>query len=658
MTNQERRRAAIAAGVFACALVAGPAAAATGRVDGQVTDPEGRPLAGVAVSSGAAAAVTGPGGLYALEGVSAAPRVVVTFAKEGYATTYGAVELPGSDDADDDGIPDSRDKCPLSDRRPTVTIDGCDTGLGNRMLHGCTAMDVFLDCAEDVSTHKGKPHSRCGRGKEWHLLGCLAEPRFLRRVDNLTWRTLKKAVLCVKKTRFPLEELEHRPQPESPVATLHRTLVPTGASRSVPAPFGATLAHRGSKVTVFPGSVPGTGNVDVAFTSPDTSGAELGTFPGDFRALERSQKEVLLETWGVVNVSVTQGGAPVSLASAAWVEILLPPGAPYGAGSRPALWFFDERDGLWREDPAASGVVQSSTTTSGRLAVFALVSRPGWWNVDSAAEVACLCGRVEDARGLPVEGALVSANGLSYPGAAFARSDENGGYCVEVPRGSRVALRASAVADGLRLDSPPAELVAPPAASACEDGGCASGPVLALPDVSCVCGRALDELGHPRAGVAVATSAGSAGVTDLNGGYCLGAPAEQEVTVFGEGYAPVRVTTPPPATCPNGCAVADLAPPPPTPAEACLAGRVFRLDGTTPNGSVSVEATEDPEGPPFASPVFPDADGRYTLSGVPAGRDVFVVVRGPDCDDQVPVNTGPGGPTCVAVPDIATGCGF
>jgi hypothetical protein len=180
--------------------------------------------------------------------------------------------------------------------------------------------------------------------------------------------------------------------------------------------------------------------------------------------------------------------------------------------------------------------------------------------------------------------------------------------------------------------------------------------VLALPDVACVCGRALDELGHPRSGVPVATSAGTAGVTDVDGGYCLGAPAEQEVTVFGEGYAPVRVTTPPPATCPDGCAVADLAPPPPA-GESCLAGRVLEPDGS-PNLGVTIEALDPLTGELLGPRVDPDAEGRYTLSSLPAGKDVLVVVRGADCREEVPVNTGPAGTTCAAVPDILTGCGF
>ncbi|HEY7491635.1 MAG TPA: LamG domain-containing protein, partial [Candidatus Tectomicrobia bacterium] len=46
-------------------------------------------------------------------------------------------ELPPDQDGDD--TPDSEDACPSSDLRPTVSIDGCDTGVANPSLPtGCT----------------------------------------------------------------------------------------------------------------------------------------------------------------------------------------------------------------------------------------------------------------------------------------------------------------------------------------------------------------------------------------------------------------------------------------------------------------------------------------------------------------------------------------
>jgi hypothetical protein len=60
--------------------------------------------------------------------------------------------------------------------------------------------------------------------------------------------------------------------------------------------------------------------------------------------------------------------------------------------------------------------------------------------------------------------------------------------------------------------------------------------------------------------VTVAASAGSTAVTGSSGRFCLGAPAQQSVTVFADGYFSATVETGGFATCPVGCAEVDLVP--------------------------------------------------------------------------------------------------
>lgn len=58
---------------------------------------------------------------------------------------------PGDDPGDDPG---GGDACPDSDTRPTVVIDGCDSGVDNLPLDdGCTISDRVLDCAEAAGNH-------------------------------------------------------------------------------------------------------------------------------------------------------------------------------------------------------------------------------------------------------------------------------------------------------------------------------------------------------------------------------------------------------------------------------------------------------------------------------------------------------------------------
>jgi hypothetical protein len=63
-------------------------------------------------------------------------------------------------DADLDGIADEVDCSPNSDRRPTVIIDGCDTGVPNTFFSsgpnaGCTISDLIRRCAADAGNHGG-----------------------------------------------------------------------------------------------------------------------------------------------------------------------------------------------------------------------------------------------------------------------------------------------------------------------------------------------------------------------------------------------------------------------------------------------------------------------------------------------------------------------
>ena len=58
-------------------------------------------------------------------------------------------------DSDGDGLIDDCDACPDSDLSDTIVIDGCDSGVTNRMLgdEGCTMADRIGKCAEDAPNH-------------------------------------------------------------------------------------------------------------------------------------------------------------------------------------------------------------------------------------------------------------------------------------------------------------------------------------------------------------------------------------------------------------------------------------------------------------------------------------------------------------------------
>lgn len=54
-------------------------------------------------------------------------------------------------DTDGDGVQDDRDCQPNSDRRPTVMLEGCDSGVGNTIFEdGCTITDLLVACADNA----------------------------------------------------------------------------------------------------------------------------------------------------------------------------------------------------------------------------------------------------------------------------------------------------------------------------------------------------------------------------------------------------------------------------------------------------------------------------------------------------------------------------
>jgi hypothetical protein len=477
MTKKTRPDAVALA--LALALGGSSAWAASRRVVGQVTGPDGLPVRGAEVTAGGAAAHTDAGGFYLLEGVETGRRAVVRFAKPGYATTYGIVEMPALEDSDDDGVPDNQDRCPLSDRRPTVVIDGCDTGLGSRLLHGCTAMDVILDC------------SACAH-KPWHLLGCLAEPRFRRRIAGLDWMSLKQSIACVRRATPPLLEAEEAQAASAAPITLHKALPLAPGPGRLDAAEGGTVERDGFKVTFLPGSIDAHGLVDVVLTPLDVAGRTLETAPGDFRGTGGDHEEALIETDGMVEVAVTKKGRPVRLRVRATIEAPLPTGSPLAPGDRIEVWSFERRSGLWKKR-LHGATVGDSTVSPGRLAAFAKTRADGWWNAAHEVEAGCLCASVEDGDGSPVAGALVTAAGLERHGVWSAASGSDGSYCVEIPRATRVSLRASVVADGRRQDSGSVELESSLAPGHCPRDGCGDGPTLVIADAdkTCVSGHAV-----------------------------------------------------------------------------------------------------------------------------------------------------------------------
>jgi len=57
-------------------------------------------------------------------------------------------------DSDGDGVPDVADNCIISDMRAIISIENCNTGVGNKLLdNGCTMNDLIAKCINGSENH-------------------------------------------------------------------------------------------------------------------------------------------------------------------------------------------------------------------------------------------------------------------------------------------------------------------------------------------------------------------------------------------------------------------------------------------------------------------------------------------------------------------------
>jgi hypothetical protein len=146
---------------------------------------------------------------------------------------------------------------------------------------------------------------------------------------------------------------------------------------------------------VGPGGAPVTGTVTVSMTPVDVSGVELGAFPGRFEGYAAGGALGPIVSAGTVEYLITQGGAPVQLASGVLATLDLPVyptlnenGAPVAAGQVIPLWYLDEASGLWRQQ-GQSSVLANAASPSGFVA-RGTVSHLSWWNLDHVPQIGFL----------------------------------------------------------------------------------------------------------------------------------------------------------------------------------------------------------------------------------------------------------------------------
>lgn len=201
---------------------------------------------------------------------------------------------------------------------------------------------------------------------------------------------------------------------------------------------GEVMLSNGAKVT-FDGAFKDasgnayTGSVTVMMQHLDPSDPEISLkMPGSLYAQNANNNERILETYGMLNVELRgSGGEILNIADGhtATIELPVDP-AQTNAPSTIPLWHFDEDNGYWIEDGAATKVGNKYVGE---------VSHFSWWNWDAQFPMVNLCMTLEDTNGDPVYGVQV----LLTPNGMYSRSgysNGNGEICGLIPANETLTM--------------------------------------------------------------------------------------------------------------------------------------------------------------------------------------------------------------------------
>lgn len=157
----------------------------------------------------------------------------------------------------------------------------------------------------------------------------------------------------------------------------------------------------------------GTASIAVSPFDP-TAEKGMACFPGEFTGITASGESCFLESYGFMDVTITDGsGNPLQIATGRTAEIVVP--VPFSlASAAPStipLWYFDTSDGYWHEDGSAI-LNLSGTEYTGSVTHFTT------WNCDQnwpESAMAWVRGIVLDATtGQPINNTSVVITGENW----------------------------------------------------------------------------------------------------------------------------------------------------------------------------------------------------------------------------------------------------
>jgi Carboxypeptidase regulatory-like domain len=224
------------------------------------------------------------------------------------------------------------------------------------------------------------------------------------------------------------------------------------------------------------------GSVDVSLTplSPAVPG-ELAAYPGSLVGSTNGATPSLLRTYGVLDVTVTQNGQPVQVASGHTVTVTIPVAASGTLPKTEDLWSYNLTTGIWDHEGTAQ---LSGSTYTAELSHFS------YHNIDAAVltgQATCVTGLVVNSSGQPVSGAYVSpTQGASVD--TLITTDSTGRYCTWLLTGTSETITADATSApyGEGTVTVTGGAAVPfPGSESCSNVNCATAPNIVLDQPPC-----------------------------------------------------------------------------------------------------------------------------------------------------------------------------
>lgn len=222
------------------------------------------------------------------------------------------------------------------------------------------------------------------------------------------------------------------------VKLLEKTIVGTLNSQS----GGALELQSGAKIELpANGIVDADGNgyngsVNVAMRWLDPTAADLPQImPGSLEALDEENQRVLLQSYGMLAVELEGSNGEVLNLGNGGVATLTFPVPGEIIGSAPAtipLWYFDEMEGLWKEEGSAQLVGNE---------YIGEVSHFSFWNCDAPFPTVELSGCFQGFEGTQLSNTQVVAEVVSTGISSFANTNDQGCFSGLIPVGEVLSIQ-------------------------------------------------------------------------------------------------------------------------------------------------------------------------------------------------------------------------